>query len=138
MSADGLVVPDAAALEGKGERIVGFPGILAGRDLSTAKSTSCSSRRWPGAAGCWSCAVIRESERQRLIDYAASHAGPMRVLRATGIEAENELGFVGLYSLLHPVADYLKGLPEPQAAALRCALGLGYDEGPPDRLAVAA
>ena len=32
-----------------------------------------------------------------LLDYAASHAGPMRVLRATGIEAENEFGFAGLY-----------------------------------------
>jgi DNA-binding CsgD family transcriptional regulator len=73
-----------------------------------------------------------------LIDYAASRAGPMRVLRTTGVEAEKELGFAGLYSLLRPVADYLKGLPEPQAAALRCALGLGYDETPPDRLAVAA
>jgi hypothetical protein len=29
----------------------------------------------------------------------------MRVLRTTGIEAENELGFAGLYSLLHPVTE---------------------------------
>ena len=35
----------------------------------------------------------------------------MRILRATGIEAETELGFAGLYSLLHPVADYLTALP---------------------------
>jgi predicted ATP-dependent serine protease len=28
-----------------------------------------------------------------LIDYAASQAGPTRVLRATGIEAESDLGF---------------------------------------------
>ena len=76
-----------------------------------------------------------------LIDYAASRAGPMRVLRATGIEAENELGFAGLYSLLYPVADYLTALPGRQAAALRAALGLGYDQADPqapDRLAVAA
>ncbi len=31
-----------------------------------------------------------------LVDYAARHAGPMRVLRATGIEAESELGFAGV------------------------------------------
>ena len=76
-----------------------------------------------------------------LIEYAASRAGPMRVLRATGIEAENELGFAGLYSLLYPVADYLTALPGQQAAALRAALGLGYDGARPqaqDRLAVAA
>ena len=37
------------------------------------------------------------------------------------------------------MADYLKGLPEPQAAALRSALGLGRGvRRAPDRLAVAA
>lgn len=76
-----------------------------------------------------------------LVEYAASHAGSMRVVRATGIEAESELGFAGLYSLLHPLADYLTALPDRQAAALRAALGLGYDEAVPlssDRMAVAA
>ena len=76
-----------------------------------------------------------------LAEYAAGRAGPMRILRATGIEAETELGFAGLYSLLHPVADYLTALPERQAAALRRALGLGHDspgqDGVSDRLAVA-
>ena len=46
-----------------------------------------------------------------LVDYAARCAGTMRILRATGIEAENELGFAGLYSLLLPVASYLEALP---------------------------
>ena len=73
-----------------------------------------------------------------LIDYAARRAGPMRVLRATGIEAESELGFAGLYSLLHPVASYLEALPGRQASALRAALGLGDVQAAPDRLAVAA
>ena len=73
-----------------------------------------------------------------LVDYAASQAGPMRVLRATGIEAETELAFAGLYSLLRPVADYLTALPAQQAEALRAALGLGRSRAAPDRLAVAA
>jgi DNA-binding CsgD family transcriptional regulator len=73
-----------------------------------------------------------------LLDYAASRAGPMRILRTTGTEAENELGFAGLYSLLNPVADYLDGLPEPQAVALRSALGISYHQARSDRLAVAA
>ena len=74
-----------------------------------------------------------------LIAYAAGRAGPMRVLRATGIEAESGLGFAGLYSLLHPVASYLAVLPDQQAAALRAALGLGGAVSrTPDRLAVAA
>ena len=73
-----------------------------------------------------------------LIDYAARRAGPMRVLRATGVEAESELGFAGLYSLLQPVASYLEALPGRQASALRAALGLGGVQAAPDRLAVAA
>jgi DNA-binding CsgD family transcriptional regulator len=73
-----------------------------------------------------------------LIAYAAGQAGPMRVLRATGIEAESGLGFAGLYSLLHPVASYLAVLPDQQAEALRAALGLGGAvPRTPDRLAVA-
>jgi len=74
-----------------------------------------------------------------LVDYAASRAGSMRLLRATGIEAESELGFAGLYSLLHSLADCLTELPERQASALRAALGLGGTQtAAPDRLAVAA
>ena len=30
-----------------------------------------------------------------LVDYAADRAGPMRILRVTGIEAEMELAFAG-------------------------------------------
>lgn len=73
-----------------------------------------------------------------LVDYAASCAGPMRILRTTGIEAETGLAFAGLYSLLNPLADYLTALPERQAAALRTALGLAQEEIAPGRLAVAA
>ena len=73
-----------------------------------------------------------------LVDYAAARAGPMRILRATGIEAETELAFAGLHSLLYPVAGYLTALPERQAAALQAALGQGNGGAAPDRLAVAA
>lgn len=73
-----------------------------------------------------------------LVDYAAARAGPMRILRATGIEAETELAFAGLHSLLHPAAGYLTVLPERQAAALQAALGQGRGGAAPDRLAVAA
>src|SRR6516162_7910659 len=73
-----------------------------------------------------------------LLDYAAERAQSMQVLRATGIEMEQELGFAGLYSLLYPVAGYLGSLPERHAAAVRAALGLSRDEVPPERLAVAA
>ena len=73
-----------------------------------------------------------------LLGYAAGCAQSMRILRATGIETEQELAFAGLYSLLHPLIGYLGSLPERHAAAVRAALGLGEDEIPAERLAVAA
>ena len=73
-----------------------------------------------------------------LLDYARSQAGSMRVLRATGIEAETGLAFAGLYSLLHPVLGHLAALPGPHAVALQAALGLSHDAAVPGRLAVAA
>ncbi len=73
-----------------------------------------------------------------LVDYAATRAETMRILRVTGIEAEAELAFAGLYSLLHPIAGYLAALPERQAAAIEAALGLRDGAAAPERLAVAA
>jgi DNA-binding CsgD family transcriptional regulator len=73
-----------------------------------------------------------------LLSYAAECAQSMQILRATGIETEKELAFAGLYSLLYPVVGYLDPLPERHAAAVRAALGLGQDQVPPERLAVAA
>src|SRR5215472_16798767 len=73
-----------------------------------------------------------------LLDYARSRASSMRVLRATGIEAETGLTFAGLCSLLHPLLGHLAELPGPHAAALQSALGLSHDAVVPGRLAVAA
>jgi DNA-binding NarL/FixJ family response regulator len=115
--------------------------MLAGREMEQRRIDQLLQRAAAGSSG---VLVLRGDPgigKSTLIDYAASRAGPMTILRATGIEAENELGFAGLYSLLHPVAEYLTRLPEPQAAALRSALGLGYSQArprTPDRLAAAA
>ena len=59
-----------------------------------------------------------------LLDYAAAAADGMLVLRAVGVETEAELAFASLHLLLRPVLDRIEGLPGPQAAALRGALGL--------------
>jgi DNA-binding CsgD family transcriptional regulator len=59
-----------------------------------------------------------------LLGYAAERAGSMQILRATGIEAESELAFGGLYALLWPLADRLDAQPG-RYAALRAALGSG-------------
>jgi DNA-binding CsgD family transcriptional regulator len=71
-----------------------------------------------------------------LLEYAAARAGSLGILRATGIEAEAELAFGGLYSLVRPLADRLEARPG-RYAALRTALGLGDHESAPERLAVA-
>ena len=115
--------------------------MLAGRETEQRQIDQLLQQAAAGSSG---VLVLRGDPgigKTALADYAAARAGPMRILRATGIEAETELGFAGLYSLLHPVADYLTALPERQAAALRRALGLGHDgpgqDGAADRLAVA-
>ncbi|MFE3196150.1 AAA family ATPase [Nocardia sp. NPDC059240] len=66
-----------------------------------------------------------------LLDDAAAHAGDLRLLRGTGIEAEAELPFAGLQLLLRPALDRLPSLPEPQRVALTGALGLGPGGGEP-------
>jgi DNA-binding CsgD family transcriptional regulator len=52
----------------------------------------------------------------------------LRVLTATGIEAEAQLPFAGLHQLLRPVLDAADQLPPAQRAALAVALGIG--DGP--------
>ena len=72
-----------------------------------------------------------------LLDYAAGSANGIRVLRATGIEAESDLPFAGLFGLLLPIVDKLATLPDVQSRALGGALGLG-PAGRADRLLVGA
>jgi DNA-binding CsgD family transcriptional regulator len=59
-----------------------------------------------------------------LLEYAVEHAREMTVLRARGVESESEIPFAGLHQLLRPALNRIDELPEPQAAALKGALGL--------------
>src|SRR5690242_6645344 len=63
-----------------------------------------------------------------LLDAALAEVGELRVLRATGLEAERRVPFAGLLQLLRPALPLLDGLPAPQAAALAAALGLAEVE----------
>ena len=72
-----------------------------------------------------------------LLDQAAALAGGLRVLRARGTEAEQELPFGALLQLLRPALDSLDRIPGPQQAALASALALG-PATPADRFAVGA
>lgn len=58
-----------------------------------------------------------------LLDYAASVAGGMRVLRVVGIEAEAEIAFSTLQLMFAGDIDRFEALPGPQAEALRTAFG---------------
>src|SRR5919109_5002795 len=62
-----------------------------------------------------------------LLEHAAAAATGFRVLRATGIESEAELPYAALHQLLRPLEDRIDRLAEPQARALRGALGLAHE-----------
>ncbi|MEU6279247.1 AAA family ATPase [Streptomyces sp. NPDC047028] len=71
-----------------------------------------------------------------LLDTVLRESGEgVRVLRAAGVEEESDLPFAALHQVLSPLLADLAELPEPQAAALRSALG--HDRGDPDRFLVA-
>jgi DNA-binding CsgD family transcriptional regulator len=70
-----------------------------------------------------------------LLDYAIASASVMRIVRASGVEAEMELAFAAVQQLCAPLFDRLEGLPAPQRHALEITFGLS--EGPaPDRFFV--
>ena len=59
-----------------------------------------------------------------LLEDALSGVEDMRVLRATGLEAERHIPFAGLLQLLRPALDRVGSLAPPQEAALGGALGI--------------
>ncbi len=73
--------------------------------------------------------------KSALLGRAAQEPG-LRVLRATGVEAEADLGYAAAHQLVYPLLELLPELPETQAAAVRVALGLEAGETP-DRFLVA-
>jgi DNA-binding CsgD family transcriptional regulator len=60
-----------------------------------------------------------------LLEDVLGSLGDLRVLRATGLEAERHIPFAGLLQLLRPALGGLEGLSPPQAEALSAALALG-------------
>jgi DNA-binding CsgD family transcriptional regulator len=59
-----------------------------------------------------------------LLDHAGESSG-FRILRCAGTEPEHDLTFAGLEQLLRPLHACVERLPDPQASALECALGIG-------------
>ncbi|HEY6935121.1 MAG TPA: AAA family ATPase [Marmoricola sp.] len=74
-----------------------------------------------------------------LVEDAVAGVDGMRVLRATGLEAERHLPFGGLLQLLRPVLDRLEDLTPRQASALAGALAIsGAAPGSGDRFLIGA
>ena len=59
-----------------------------------------------------------------LLDYATARADDFRIVRLTGLESEEELGYSALHRLLGPAIEQIDTLPEPQREALNRALGV--------------
>src|SRR5258708_32286090 len=70
--------------------------------------------------------------KSALLEYAREQAGQECVLQAAGAAAESDLAYAAIHQLLGPLLPRAGGLPEPQAAALRIALGLQASRDAPD------
>ncbi|MFI5567366.1 AAA family ATPase [Streptomyces sp. NPDC051740] len=88
-----------------------------------------------GRSGCLLITGEPGMGKTALMEYAASAAEGLRVIRGTAIESEAHLPFAGLHLLLRSALDRTDALPAPQARALRGAFGLAPAE-PGDRMLV--
>ena len=73
--------------------------------------------------------------KSALLEYAIESAAGLRVAQVAGVESEMELAFAALQQLCAPMLDKLRGLPDPQRAALGVAFGLSTGAAP-DRFLV--
>ena len=62
--------------------------------------------------------------KSALLEDARDQAGDMLVLSGAGVESEAQLPFAALHQIVRPVLGHAESLPQPQAAALRGALGV--------------
>ncbi|WP_329411406.1 AAA family ATPase [Nocardia vinacea] len=88
-----------------------------------------------GRSGCLLITGEPGIGKTALLEYAASRADGLRVVRSTGVESEAHLPFAGLHLLLRTALGRTDALPAPQARALRGAFGLAPAE-PGDRMLV--
>ena len=112
-------------------------GMLLGRERERSLIAASLDR---ACAGSSSTVIIRGDAgigKSSLLNDAIDHRPPsMSVLRVAGIEAESDISFAGLHSLLRPVLHLVDELPATQADALRNALAMGSN--PTNALAVGA
>ncbi|RKS07136.1 regulatory LuxR family protein [Nocardiopsis sp. Huas11] len=106
--------------------------MLRGRDDETARIDTVLAAARSGRSG----ALVLRGEagigKSTLLDHAEREAvaADMRVLRGAGVESESDLPYAGLHLLLGRATAHIDALPEPQARALRGALGLADSPAP--------
>jgi DNA-binding CsgD family transcriptional regulator len=112
--------------------------VLVGSDRECARIDELLDGARAGESG----ALIVRGEpgigKTALLEYAAAQAAGMELLTTSGLEAEADLAFAGLYGLLRPILGRLDELPELQAQALAGALGLAPSRSSERFLASAA
>ena len=116
-------IPLTAALRGRAAEQAAVDGLLDG-----ARAGSSGAVVVRGEAGIGKSALLAHA--------SARAAGDMLVLAQTAVETESELPYAGLHLLLRNVTARIAELPDPQAGALRAALGLAVADRPPDRFLV--
>ncbi|PZE60477.1 helix-turn-helix transcriptional regulator [Curtobacterium sp. MCPF17_001] len=119
-------------LFGRSEELAVLTGLV---DAARSDAADSNGDRQGGAA------VLVEGEagigKTALVTAVEQHArqAGFRVLRCTGLQGSNTVGFDGLHELLHPLLPYVAALPDRQRTALLTAFAV--EEGPvPDRLLV--
>ncbi|KFU78075.1 regulatory protein, luxR family [Amycolatopsis lurida] len=86
-------------------------------ELVDGPAAGCGGVLVQGEPGVGKSALVAEA-------VAAAALGGLRVLRATGAEAERNFAYAALHQLLRPVRAGADTLPAPQRSALWAALGL--------------
>jgi DNA-binding CsgD family transcriptional regulator len=98
--------------------------MLYGRDLERARIGELLA----GARSSRSAVLVISGEpgvgKSALLEDARDQAGDMLILSGGGVESETHLPFAALQQIVRPVLRHVEDLPQPQAAALRGALGL--------------
>jgi DNA-binding CsgD family transcriptional regulator len=100
--------------------------MLVGRDAELRLIESLLAETGEGRSG---SLVVRGDAgigKTALLEEAAARSR-LRTLRCTGVESEYDLPFASLQQLLRPLTGLVERLAEPQAMALRSALGLSAD-----------
>ena len=112
-----------------------IPWVLHGREVECARLAALIDNAARGVAG--SLVLLGEPGvgKSALLSWAAAHAAGAPLLRVQGVESESPLAFAALHRLLGPLLLRIERLPDPQATALRVALG--RESGNADPLLVA-